>query len=170
MLNHPGWHTGEPWINEVRLPRNFDWSATGLNTKNRSRLGVSRCGGPRRRIGAAWLGPPRSFCHRQYGPACLAYPNFHVFFGWNQSFVHAMIATYFSTRLEGAPTYNARNPDQGLNGDQMKALQRKGYDVGKVDGILCARTRVTVQAEQARLRLANAGSAIHACRRGNALR
>lgn len=91
------------------------------------------------------------------GPAFLAYPNFDVYFEWNQSFVYVLTAAYFATRLEGGQVYDAGNPDVGLTGDQMKSLQRKlqarGYDVGKVDGILGARTRMAVQQEQSRLGL-----------------
>ncbi len=35
----------------------------------------------------------------------------------------------------------------------QKKLQRRGYDVGKIDGILGAKTRDAVQAEQQRLGL-----------------
>jgi peptidoglycan hydrolase-like protein with peptidoglycan-binding domain len=68
-----------------------------------------------------------------------------------------LTAAYFATRLQGAPVYDAGNPDTGLSGGQMKQLQSKlqkrGYDVGKVDGILGARTRYAVQKEQQRLGL-----------------
>ena len=91
------------------------------------------------------------------GPAFLAYPNFDVYFEWNQSFVYVTTAAYFATRLSGAPVFDAGNPDAGLSDNQMKALQkklkRKGYDVGKIDGILGAKTRNAVQAEQKRLGL-----------------
>jgi hypothetical protein len=91
------------------------------------------------------------------GPAFLAYPNFDVYFDWNQSFVYVMTAAYFATRLEGAAVYNAGTPEPGLSGKQMQALQKKlqarGHDVGKIDGILGARTRAAVQAEQKRLGL-----------------
>ena len=91
------------------------------------------------------------------GPAFLAYPNFNVYFKWNQSFTYVLTAAYFATRLDGAPVYNAGNPETGLNSDQMKALQRKlqdrGHDVGKIDGILGAGTRAAVRAEQTRLGL-----------------
>ena len=59
------------------------------------------------------------------GPAFLAYPNFEVFFEWNKSFVYVMTAAYFATRLEGAPVYDAGNPDPGLDRDQMLELQRR---------------------------------------------
>jgi peptidoglycan hydrolase-like protein with peptidoglycan-binding domain len=62
-----------------------------------------------------------------------------------------------ATRLSGAPIYDAGNPERGLTGDEMESLQRKlearGHNVGGVDGILGARTRAAVQAEQQRLGL-----------------
>ena len=91
------------------------------------------------------------------GPAFLAYPNFDVYFEWNQSFTYVMTAAYFATRLEGAAIYDAGSPDQGLSGAGMKQLQQKlqarGHDVGDIDGILGAKTRIAVQKEQERLGL-----------------
>lgn len=91
------------------------------------------------------------------GPAFLAYPNFNVFFEWNQSFVYVTTAAYFATRLEGAPVFDAGNPSPALGEAQMKALQQKltqrGHDVGGIDGILGAKTRDAVQKEQQRLGL-----------------
>ncbi len=59
------------------------------------------------------------------GPAFAAYPNFRVYFEWNQSFTYVLTAAYFGTRLQGAKVYDAGNPETGLDGDQMKALQSK---------------------------------------------
>lgn len=91
------------------------------------------------------------------GPAFLAYPNFSVLFEWNQSFVYVATAAYFATRLEGAPVFNAGNPEAGLSGAEIEQLQQRlvarGYDVGGVDGILGRMTRAAVQAEQQRLGL-----------------
>ena len=91
------------------------------------------------------------------GPAFLAYPNFNVYFEWNQSFTYVLTAAYFANRLEGASVFNAGNPEPGLSGDQMKRLQQKlvarGYDVGDVDGILGAKSREAVQAVQQELGL-----------------
>ena len=60
-------------------------------------------------------------------------------------------------RIEGAAPYQAGTPDAGLDGDQMIALQQKlakrGYEMGKADGVLGAATRAAVQAEQQRLGL-----------------
>lgn len=157
MLQHLGWRAGEPWIDEVTLPAEFDWSLTGLETRKTgadwAALGARPRDGSLREELAASLILPQG----RKGPAFLAYPNFRVYFEWNQSFTYVLTAAYFATRLQGAKVYDAGNPEQGLNGDQMKTLQRKlqdrGYDVGAVDGILGARTRIAVQQEQQRLGL-----------------
>jgi peptidoglycan hydrolase-like protein with peptidoglycan-binding domain len=91
------------------------------------------------------------------GPAFLTYPNFNVYLQWNQSFIYTTSAAYFATRFGGAPTYNKGTPEPGLNDTDMKALQTKlqarGYDIGKVDGILGSGTRIAIQKEQQRLGL-----------------
>jgi len=91
------------------------------------------------------------------GPAFLAYPNFSVLFEWNRSFTYVLTAAYLATRLSGAPVFDAGNPEPGLGREAMQALQRRlaarGHDVGGVDGILGAKTRAAVRAEQKRLGL-----------------
>ncbi|MEM9967017.1 MAG: lytic murein transglycosylase [Pseudomonadota bacterium] len=157
MLQHLGWRAGEPWLDEVDLPQNFDWSLTGLQvTKPVSEwqsLGVVPRNGPLRSDLDASLLIPQG--HK--GPAFIGYPNFRVYFEWNQSFTYVMTAAYFATRLRGAQIFDAGAPDPGLSGDQMKVLQRRlqarGHDVGDVDGILGARTRGAVRAEQSRLQM-----------------
>ena len=158
MLSSLGWRPGEPWIQEVTLPSNMDWSLTGLEESRTvqqwAQMGVLPRSGslPNANMQASILLPQG---HK--GPAFIAYPNFRVYFEWNQSFTYVMTAAYFATRLEGAPVYDAGNPDPGLSGGQMKQLQTKlqarGHDVGAVDGILGANTRAAVRVEQARLGL-----------------
>ena len=156
MLQHLGWTPGAPWLQEVVVQRDTDWSLSGLGTSMPARewteLGVRARTGELADLPASLILPQG---HK--GPAFLAYPNFSVYFEWNQSFTYVLTAAYFATRLEGAPVYDAGNPDPGLSGAQMKQLQRKlqarGYDVGGVDGILGAGTRAAVQAEQKRLGL-----------------
>lgn len=156
MLQHLGWQKGQPWLQEVLVPSNLDWSQTGLETTKSAsdwaKLGVTPRQGNVANLPASLILP-----QGRKGPAFLAYPNFKVYFEWNQSFIYVTTAAYFATRLEGAAPYNQGNPDQGLSGNQMKQLQQKlqarGYDVGKVDGILGAKTRNAVQTEQQRLGL-----------------
>jgi len=158
MLSHLGWDANQPWLQEITLPVDFDWSETGLETKKSvyqwGRLGATpRSGDWQNTTAEASIIVPQG----RKGPAFLAYPNFDVYFEWNQSFVYVTTAAYFATRLEGAPIFNAGTPDPGLDDETMKRLQTKlqarGYDVGKIDGILGANTRRAVQAEQQRLGL-----------------
>ena len=156
MLQHFGWKPGQPWLQEVDVPSNMDWSKTGLNTHMSTSkwkaLGVTPRQGKLSNLSASLILPQG---HK--GPAFLAYPNFNVYFEWNQSFVYVLTAAYFGTRLEGASIYDAGNPSPGLSGDQVQVLQQKltnrGYDVGGIDGILGAKTREAVQMEQRRLGL-----------------
>ena len=158
MLSHLGWRANEPWLQQIVIPAGLDLTKTGIDksitVSDWAALGVKPRSG---NFAASNLQASVVLPQGHKGPAFLAYPNFKVLFEWNQSFVYVLTAAYFATRLEGAPVYDAGNPDAGLSGDQMKALQRKlqsrGYDVGKVDGILGARTRKAVQAEQERLGL-----------------
>ncbi|MEM6478032.1 MAG: lytic murein transglycosylase [Pseudomonadota bacterium] len=156
MLQSLGWRAGEPWLQEVTVPADFDWSLTGLDTVLPANAWEAR--GVRARSGSiAALDASLLVPQGRGGPAFLAYPNFSVFFEWNQSFVYVATAAYFATRLEGAPIFNAGNPAPGLAGEDMKALQSKlearGHDVGDIDGILGRGTRAAVQAEQERLGL-----------------
>lgn len=158
MLQDLGWRAGEPWLAEVEMPANFDWSLTGLDTvktvEDWQALGVRPRNGPLRSgLGVSVLLPQG---HK--GPAFVAYPNFRVYFDWNQSFTYVMTAAYFATRLQGAQVFDAGTPDQGLEGADMKALQTRlqarGHDVGGIDSILGAATRAAVRIEQARLGMA----------------
>ncbi len=157
MLSGLGWKPNQPWLQEVIVPQSLDWSKTGLTTQmsvsNWAKLGVkARNGSLAPGLNASIILPMG-----RKGPAFIAYPNFRVYFEWNQSFTYVTTAAYFATRLEGAAAYNAGKPDPGLSGNQMRALQKKlaarGHDVGKIDGILGAKTRIAIQKEQTRLGL-----------------
>ena len=157
MLSHLGWRKGEPWLQEVVVPETLDWSKSGLRTQLKAsdwaKMGVApRAGKLAGNLPASLILP-----QGRKGPAFLAYPNFRVYFEWNQSFTYVLTAAYFANRLEGAPAFAPGNPEPGLTGADMKALQtklaRKGYDVGKIDGILGAGTRAAVQDMQQRLGL-----------------
>ncbi|THD72018.1 lytic murein transglycosylase [Thalassobius vesicularis] len=157
MLSHLGWTPGQPWLQEVTLPARMDWSHSGIDTTHP--VSEWQAMGVKPRSGKWDAQLPASLILPQgyKGPAFLAYPNFNVYFEWNQSFTYVLTAAYFANRLQGAPVFDAGNPDPGLSGAQMKQLQQKlvarGYDVGKIDGILGANTRKAVQAEQLRLGL-----------------
>lgn len=152
FLKSLGWRANEPWLQEVKVPDDMDWYHTGLHvTKPVSEW---KAAGVRARNGSL---PDNLEAHLllpvgRKGPAFLAYPNFRVFLEWNQSLTYVTTAAYFATRLNGAPVFDAGNPEPGLDQAQMKQLQSKleadGYDVGEIDGILGAGTRDAVREEQ----------------------
>ena len=162
MLQDHGWRRGEPWLHEVRIPEGLDLTRTGLRTEltvsEWQRLGVQPRHGslPSGSMRASVILPQG---HR--GPAFMVFNNFRTLFEWNQSFTYVVTAAYFATRLEGAPVYDAGNPQAGLNQEQMRELQRRlqarGFDTGGVTGILGANTRAAVQDVQAQLGLAADG-------------
>ncbi|TIM64703.1 MAG: lytic murein transglycosylase, partial [Mesorhizobium sp.] len=154
-----GWKRDQPWIEEVRAPDDLPWDQTGRTNKlplaQWAQWGVTNPNStPLVDNGLkAGLALPMG----RNGPAFLVYDNFDVYLEWNQSFTYALTAANLAARLAGAPQFDPRNPEPGLNGDQMRALQTKlearGYDVGTVDGILGTNTREAIRKEQMRLGL-----------------
>lgn len=157
FLRDLGWKRGEPWLQEVRLTRDLPWD----QAERTNRLPVAQWEqwGVKGRSKPLAAGMKASLIlpMGRNGPAFLSYPNYDVFLEWNKSFVYSLTAAYFATRLDGAPRYEPGNPSPGLDAHDMKALQEKlvarGYDVGKVDGILGSLTREAVRQEQRRLGL-----------------
>ena len=158
MLRRLGWQAGAPWLQEIELPGDLDLTLTGLDKSlpvaHWQALGVTGRHGPLQpSAGQASVLLPVG--HK--GPAFLTYPNFNVYFEWNQSLVYVTTAAYFATLLSGAPRFDPGTPEAGLTGQDMRALQKKlvarGHDVGKIDGILGSKTRAAVQTEQERLSL-----------------
>ncbi|MEE9427198.1 MAG: lytic murein transglycosylase [Paracoccaceae bacterium] len=158
MLRDLGWRANEPWLQEIQVPSDLDWAQTGLTSTKKvsqwARLGVTARNGS---LGPANMQASILLPMGRKGPAFITYPNFSTYFEWNKSFVYVTSAAYFATRLEGANVYTKGNADPALSDAQMKSLQTKlrarGHDVGKIDGILGAKTRAAVQKEQIRLGL-----------------
>jgi len=89
----------------------------------------------------------------RHGPAFLAYPNFDVYLQWNQSLVYSLTAGYYATRLAGAPALSRGNGDvETLPLAQAKQVQqllaKRGYDVGKIDGVIGAASRQAIREMQ----------------------
>ena len=156
VLQNHGWAKGQPWMVEVSVPSNLDWAKTGLGKPQKvsswQKQGVKLRGKASSKYNASLLLP-----EGRKGPAFLVFDNFDVYFKWNKSLVNVTSAAYFATRLNGTARFNAGNPDAPLSGADMVKLQKKlkarGHDVGKVDGILGAKTRAAVQKEQKRVGL-----------------
>jgi len=150
-LQSIGWRRGEPWLQEVRVPKELPWEQADLTIKlplsQWKAWGVTQVDGTPLSTG----GPDASLLlpMGRNGPAFLAYPNFDVYLVWNNSLVYSTTAAYFATRLAGAGKVS-----RGSNADLLsvaevrevqKLLSARGYDVGKVDGIIGAMTRAAVK-------------------------
>lgn len=154
-----GWKRDQPWIREVMVPDTLPWDQTGRTNKlpvsQWSAWGVTMPDGSP----LADNGLPAALILPQgyKGPAFLAYPNYDVYFEWNQSAVYALTAAYLAIRIGGAPKMQPHEAQAGLDIDAMKQLQTKlearGYHVGGIDGILGTATREAVRQEQMRLGL-----------------
>jgi len=162
-LAHYGWRRGEPWLEEVTVPAKLDWDQANLkNMLPRStwvKWGIRKRNGklPADDLEASLLLPMG-----KNGPAFLAYQNFRIYTEWNKSLVYATTAAYLGTRLNGAPPVSkGRDTIAYLTLNETKELQTilksKGYDVGKVDGVIGANTRASVRKEQKRLGIAADG-------------
>ncbi len=155
-LKHIGWQSGQPWIQEVRVPASMPWGQSDKTIMHSlaqwSKWGVrSASGRPLRDNGLkASLILPMG----RNGSAFLGYDNFFkVYQEWNHSAVYATTAAYFATRLAGKRKVSpGRGKVVPLTGAQTKQLQRllrsRGFDVGKIDGIIGAGTRTAVKAMQ----------------------
>ena len=155
LLKHHGWKPDEPWLEEVRVPEQLPWEQADIKISH-TRSQWSKWG-VKKRDGNA-LTQDDTFATLilpmgKNGPAFLAYDNFHVYLKWNRSFVYATTAAYFATRLDGAPKVsNGRGNTQTLSFEQVKLLQQKlekrGYDVGGIDGTIGSKTRAAVKEVQ----------------------
>lgn len=158
-----GWQRGEPWLIEVRTPADMPWGESG--TDRRHPLAQWAQWGVRRADGKALPGNGEASLilpMGKDGPAFLAFPNFtKVYLEWNHSLIYSLTAGYFATRLAGAPKVSEGRGAVGLAFNQIKELQRlltkRGYDVGKADGVLGAKSRDAIKEQQKKHGLAEDG-------------
>ena len=151
LIGHMGWVESEPWLDEVSLKENFAWQLAGFGRSRTLRewkkLGVKLRQGDflEKQDRKATLLLPQG----RYGPAFLAYRNFEIYLKWNDSFIYTVTAAHLAKRLKGEKKYQHKNPEGILKIESMmllqNMLQKRGYDVGKVDGILGAKTRQSVR-------------------------
>ncbi|HUU24823.1 MAG TPA: lytic murein transglycosylase [Methyloceanibacter sp.] len=146
-----GWQAGQPWLEEVIVPDNLPWDQADVTIQRPrlfwSRYGVTYRNGkpvPADNTPSALLLPMG-----KDGPAFLAYPNFiNVYLDWNNSLVYSTTAGYYATRLAGAPPIRRGNPEP-FTAAETKQLQQllaqRGYDVGKIDGVIGAGTRAAIR-------------------------
>jgi lytic murein transglycosylase len=154
-LVHLGWKRGEPWLEEVRVPSNLPWKEADLSVqhprKQWASWGVTRADGkalPADTMPASLVLPVGRF-----GPAFLAYDNFQAYLKWNQSLNYSLTAAYYANRLDGAPPMNKGGGNvPKISFEETRELQqileKRGYDVGRVDGVLGLKSRVAIRDTQ----------------------
>jgi lytic murein transglycosylase len=151
-LVHLGWKRGEPWLEDVRLPANFPWKEADLSVQHPRSQWVSW--GVTRADGKPLLsdGMPASVVLPvgRFGPAFLAYNNFQAYLRWNNSLNYSLTAAYYATRLDGAPAMNrgsANIPKIAFEETRelQQLLERRGYDVGRIDGVLGLKSRGAIR-------------------------
>jgi hypothetical protein len=162
FLVHIGWKRRQPWLQEVRVPANLRWEQADLSIQHPraqwAGWGVTRADGKplqQDSMPASLVLPMGRF-----GPAFLAYDNFKVYLEWNNSLIYSLTAAYYATRLGGAPPMNrgaAGGKIPTLSFEEIRELQtllsRRGYDVGRIDGILGLKSRQAVRDMQIKLKL-----------------
>ncbi len=160
LIVSKGWKPQQRWFEEVSLSEGFPWYEAGLG-RSRSLKEWMKLGLKPRNFSAldSDLDAITSLILPQgrKGPKFLAYPNFNIFMQWNDSFMYSTTAAYLANRLKGDLEFASDDPKDILNFDEMVDLQEIlygfGYDVGKIDGILGAKTRQSVRLVQMNLGL-----------------
>ncbi len=150
-----GWRAGEPWLQEVRTPRSMPWEEADVKIQHSraqwAKWGLRDARG--RALKADSLQASLILPMGKDGPAFLAFPNFtRVYLEWNHSLTYSLTSGYFATRLAGARKVSPGRGAKGLSYANLKLIQRllqkRGFDVGKIDGILGSKSRYAIKAMQ----------------------
>ncbi len=160
FISSLGWRRGEPWLEEVRVTKELPWDQADLAILlPRSQWAAWGVTGIRAPLPADSLEASLLLPMGRNGPAFLAYQNFRVYTQWNHSLTYAMTAAHLATRMAGAPNLSrgTGRPIASLSYEETKdlqrILQRRGYDVGEIDGRIGAGTRKAVKDMQMKLGL-----------------
>jgi lytic murein transglycosylase len=157
-LHKSGWRSGETWGYEVVVPKGFDYRLAGrsqtMTVREWERHGIRRAGGkaiPRPSDRGYLLVPAGA-----RGPAFLMLGNFRVIMRYNPSEAYALAIGHLADRMRGGGPLVQPWPRQerALSRSERLELQqhlaRAGFDVGKPDGRLGAKTRAALRAFQLR--------------------
>ena len=153
-LAHLGWKRGEPWLQEVRVPGNLPWDQADLSIQHPRaqwvKWGVTRADGSS--LQSDNLPASLALPMGRSGPAFLASDNFQIYLKWNNSLMYSLTAAYYATRLDGAPPMHRGGNIPKISFEETRELQqilaRRGYDVGRIDGVLGLKSRVAVKEMQ----------------------
>lgn len=161
-LRRNGWTPGVPWGFEVHAPglagnraqrRSFDgWAGAGVR-----RIG----GGPISGGAQAALWKPAG----ESGPHLLVTSNFNVIKRYNNADSYALAVAHLGDRIKGAGRFSKPWPpgEGGLTHADREEIQtrlnRLGFDLGDVDGILGEKSKAAVRTMQGRFGMSPTGEA-----------
>lgn len=142
-LKRSGWQAGQPWLQEVILPKSFDYAlADGKQDFKRNdliKLGITTPANQN------WLGQAQDTVNLVLpagyeGPAFIVWPNFKVIKRWNNSNNYALSVGLLAQKLSGQASMQAKPPanvkpwPKTFIAQLQQTLSDKGYDTGGVDG------------------------------------
>ena len=149
-----GWQAGRGWGYEVTIPKNVscaqegpdrarpigDWAASGIGRLSGKAFPAGETG----KTGMMLVPAGR------HGPEFIVTPNFYVIKEYNNSDLYALFIGNLSDRIAYG-TGNFASPFGNVGGmlrSDVKGMQdrlvRKGYDVGKADGLAGYKTRRSI--------------------------
>jgi membrane-bound lytic murein transglycosylase B len=156
VIRSAGWIDGKPWGYEVALPAGFAYENADLDMVKPvaawKKLGVKTIQGGD--LEAADQPASLYLPAGAYGPAFLVFPNFKVILRYNNAASYALAVCLLADQLKGAPAVVASWPRglAPLNRDERLALQNSltalGFDIGKADGLIGAKSRAAVRGWQ----------------------
>ncbi|MDN5926883.1 MAG: lytic murein transglycosylase [Hyphomicrobiales bacterium] len=159
-LQQYGWARGRGWGYEVRVPASVSCALEGPDRGHAisewASMGIERVGkrpfpaAERKAIGFLMMPAGR------FGPAFIVTPNFYVLKEYNNSDLYALFIGHAADRMEGGEKYFS-GPWGKVGGlyrsdvaRLQRALEKKGYDVGGVDGFPGFKTRRSIGEWQAK--------------------
>lgn len=158
LLARSGWRAGQPWGSEVHLPPGFDYAHADVRQPASAwaEEGVqSMDGAPLPALADSAVLLPAG----ARGPAFLVGPNFRAIMRYNNSTSYALAVSLLAQGLAGGPAVQAPWPRdmQVLTRSQLLSLQAalnaRGFDSGKPDGMMGPATQRGVRLYQRSLGL-----------------
>jgi lytic murein transglycosylase len=161
FLHQAGYRTGEPWGLEVKLPANYAGSSARRNKHDVAywtAQDITQANGkplPQDLPDTGLLLPSGA-----QGPAFLTGKNFDTIYSYNASENYALAIAQLSTLVGNSNEHIGfvtpwPTDDPGLSRAENREVQtlllKHGYDIGTPDGLIGAKTRVAIRAEQSRM-------------------
>lgn len=154
FLARHGWDKNRDWGFEVKVPRSVSCSLEGPDQgrpiSDWKAMGIERSSGrpfpAHETQGEGYLMMPAG----RMGPAFIVTPNFYVIKEYNKSDLYALFVGHVGDKIQ----FNVGNFKgqwaaqaklrRGEVADMQNALERAGYDVGGVDGLVGYKTRRSI--------------------------